>query len=54
MNIKKSIPPAYVAWRAGTLTLFVVLAHQSDGIYSWALSFTKSGSVLEFRSIYDG
>ncbi len=41
IDSKKSIPPAYVAWRVGTITLFVVPARQAtkaEGIDSWALS----------------
>jgi hypothetical protein len=39
VNVKggqESIPPALVAWRAITITLFVVPASQDGGIDSWA------------------
>jgi len=31
---QESIPPAYVAWRAGTITLFGLTARQAGGIDS--------------------
>ncbi len=45
---QESIPPAYVAWRAAMITLFVIPADQatkSGGIDSWAPNTsTKFGS----------
>ncbi len=36
-----SIPPAYIAWRAGTITLFVVQARQA----------TNAGGIDSLKSI---
>jgi hypothetical protein len=33
---QESIPPAYVAWQAGTTKRIVVLARQAKVINSWA------------------
>ncbi len=56
IDSKESIPPAFVAWRAGTISLFVVAARHASylgwrnrflGIDSWAPQmFTNKGSVL--------
>ncbi len=50
IEYKKSIPPAYVAWRAGTSNRVVVLARQAGNQFLGFLKFTNSGPLFSSPS----
>ncbi len=47
IDFQKSIPPAYVAWRAGTLTLFLILGYLA-GLLCQMKSLAKKVYKIHF------
>ncbi len=53
MYSKESNPPAYVAWRAGTRTLFVLPARQATWLAEY-VAWNRFLGILNFTNLHSG